>query len=539
MSYWNIKNSIGNNSRIHDSGFKSNTDVSGNSSFSEFYEIEEAVVLDVIYDSNHPEIKNLISDSWPDNYKDEPAKSEDLNYTYIGRVKFRLLNSQVGVPKEKLSWAKPLYSTGIIEYPLLNEIVLIAKYRSEWYYIKKLNINGFINNNANFNVEKTEGNTGGNRADDFSNKNKNLPIVNPTDKSSPPISYTGPKNVKAANNKGILGYYFLANNKIRTLKKYEGDLTIESRHGQSIRFSSYDNERKNDIGDSKNPDYKGCGNPMILIRNKQRPLGDEKKDRQLHPLLNPIQKITDIEKNVGGLIEEDINNDGSSIQITSGLTETKWKTTVYKSIFSLTFQEEQIKYSPIGATSFKYPVLNGDQIVIQTDRLILSTRFGEFFNYSKKRYSVITDSEYTVDADDQIVITSNTKTVINSPAIYLGEYDNTNEPAILGQTAVNWLYDLCEWIKNHTHWYDHSHPDAGGAEPNKTQKPVELIALENLQNSLHKLLSRRVFLTGGGFSPGADGISPKNTDSIALPTKIDIISGKGVPGGFFGANRRK
>jgi hypothetical protein len=136
-----------------------------------------------------------------------------------------------------------------------------------------------ISINANFNVEKTEGNTGGNRADDFSNKNKNLPIVNPTDKSSPPISYTGPKNVKAANNKGILGYYFLANNKIRTLKKYEGDLTIESRHGQSIRFSSYDNERKNDIGDSKNPDYKGCGNPMILIRNKQRPLGDEKKER--------------------------------------------------------------------------------------------------------------------------------------------------------------------------------------------------------------------------------------------------------------------
>jgi len=531
MSHWNIKNAIGNTSRLHEGGFKSNE---SSSPLSEFYEIEEAVVLDIIYDENHPEIKNLVVQEWPDNYKNQPANSNDKNYTYIGRVRFRMLNSQVSLPKEKLSWAKPAYSTGLIEYPVLNEVVLVAKYRNEWYYFRKLNINGFVNNNANFNIEKTEGNTGGNRTVDFGNNTKNfIPIQGPE-------SYTGPVSVKNSNNKGVLGEYFLANNKIRSIRKFEGDTTIESRHGQSIRFSAYDSIRKNDIGDTRYSDYKGNGNPMILIRNRQRPLGNEKTDGQLHPLLNPIPKISNLEKNAGGIIEEDINNDGSSIHITSGLTISNWKTTVYKTILCKDINEEQSKFSPDGCTNFSKPKLDGDQIVIQSDRLICSSRFGETLHYSKKRYGVVTDSEYTVDAHDQIVITTNKKTVINSPAIYLGQYDETNEPALLGQTTVDWLYDLCEWLKTHIHWYEHSHPRGGGnSEPNKTQKPVQLVQLELLQSKLESLLSRRVFLTGGGYANGANGVSPTNTDSKVSPTQINTVTGNGVPGGFHGQNSRK
>lgn len=528
MPHWNIKSDIGNNSTIHAAGFNISNPTSR---LSEFYEIEEAVVLDVIYDENHPEIKNLIVNQWPDNYKDEPANSKDKNYSYIGRICFRLLYSQIGLPKESLSWAKPAYSTGIIEYPLLNEVVTVAKYRNEWYYFRKLNINGFVNNNVNFNVEKTEGNTSGNRLDE--NISQTIRSV------KGPSSYTGPKSVKNVNNVGVMGSYFTANNKIRAIRKFEGDLTIESRHGQSIRFSAYDAIRKNDIGDGKNPDYKNSGNPMILIRNRQRQLGDDKKDKVLHPLLNPIPKINNLEKNAGGIIEEDINNDGSSIHITSGLTESGWKSTVYKTIFCKEINEEQPLFSPIGATEFIKPSYKGDQIVIQTDRLIFSSRFEETFHYSKKRYGIVTDSEYTVDAHDQVVITTNKKTVINSPAIYLGQYDETNEPALLGQTTLDWLYDLCEWLKQHTHWYNHSHPDAGGAEPNQTQKPVQIKQLEALQARLEPLLSRRVFLTGGGYAPGANGIKPANTDSKIEPVSINTITGNGVPGGFYGKNSRK
>lgn len=529
MSYWNIKNIIGNSSKFHESGFKTNSDAS---SLSEFYEIEEAVVLDVIYDETHPDIKSLVASEWPDNYKNEMAKETDKNYTYIGRVLFRMLNSQIGLPREKLSWAKPLYSTGIVEHPLLNEIILVSKYRNEWYYSRRLNINGFTNNNANFNVEKTEGNTSGNRADDDSNNNNYINYDGV-------VSLLGPKTIVKANTRGILGKYYIANNKIRTLKKYEGDTTIESRFGQSIRFSSYDSIRNNDIGDVKYSDYKGCGNPMILIRNRQRPLGNEKSSKQLHPLLPAIPQISNVEKNTGGIITEDINNDGSSIYITSGLTESTWKTTVYKSLFSKDILEEQSKYSPNNCTKFNIPKLNGDQIVINTDRLILSSRFAETLHFSKKRYAIVTDSEYTVDADDQVVITTNKKTVINSPAIYLGQYDDTNEPALLGQTTVDWLYDLCEWLKIHIHWYKHSHPNAGNAQPDQTQLPVQIKQLEALQAKLKNNLSKRVFLTGGGYAKGADGISPKNSDSNVIPTIIDTNTGNGVPGGYKGQNSRK
>jgi hypothetical protein len=200
----------------------------------------------------------------------------------------------------------------------------------------------------------------------------------------------------------------------------------------------------------------------------------------------------------------------------------------------------------VQSSQFVYPTLSGDQIVINTDRLILSSRFGETFHYSNKKYGVVTDSEYTVDAHDQVVITTNNKTVINSPAIYLGQYGETNEPAILGQTAVDWLYDLCNWLLDHTHWYNHTHPDndnggngnVGNADKNTTQIPVEQQQLKLLRDNLHKMLSRRVFMTGGGYALGADGVMPKGFNGTT-PVTINTANGDGVPGDFKGANRRE
>lgn len=527
--HWNIRSSIGSGYKFHEPGFANNQ---VNSTLSEFYEIEEAVVLDVIHDETHPDIGLLVASEWPDNHDDKIADVKDKNYTYIGRILFRMLNSQIGLPREKLSWAKPMYSTGVVEIPLLNEIVLIHRYRNEWYYTRKLNLNGFINNNASFHIEKTEGNTSGNRLDDDSNSNfyKNVEGV---------ISSTGPSSILTAQNRGVMGSYFKANNKIRSVKKFEGDTTIESRHGQSIRMSAYDNTRSNDIGDGRYTDYRGCGNPMILIRNRQRPLGNTRKDTQLHPLLPVIGKIKDVEKNAGGILQEDINNDGSSIHITSGKTISTWKTTVYKSIFSITSSEEQSNFSPPNATKFAFPELSGDQIVINSDRLILSSRFNETLHFSKKRYAVMTDDEYTVDSQGQIVLTTNDKTVINSPVIYLGQFAETNEPALLGQTTVDWLYDLCEWLKTHTHWYNHTHPRTGNATPNSTQIPMQIAQLQALQSSLNSLLSRRVFLTGGGYAPGQNGGKAPNSDSIHDGLVINTTTGAGVPGGFHGQNSRK
>jgi hypothetical protein len=531
MSYFSNKNGIGGFSKMNDTGLNGLVNKITNST-SEFYEFEPAVVLDIILDENHPLIqtKKMDVSSFPDNYKDLIPSVDSIDYTWIGRALVRQCFSQQGVEKTKLNWAMPLDVSGVVEYPLINEPVVVVKYFGKLYYTKRLNLRGMINNSADYRLEKVFG------------INSGLGVFGP-------LSLLTNKENKNPDYIGSLGNYFLTNNKIRRLKKYEGDTSIESRFGQSIRFASYDSLRKNDI--SKYIDYSadknlnkgnvGGGNPMILIRNRQRKLALD-QSITVHPLLPPIPPIKDVEKNVGGLIEEDINHDGSSIHITSGLTETNFKTTVYKSMFGQK-SEEQPKFN--GITSFKFPnPINGEQIVINSDRLIFSSRFAETFHFSKKRYAIVTDSEYTIDAQDQIVITTNNKTVINSPSIYLGQYDEVNEPAILGQTNVNWLYDLCTQLENLcgnisnlcTSLSNHTHPNGGS--PSDSSNDVSLAAnttqiqtnIKGLQNILNTLLSRRVFVTGGGLAQGADGVLSTNYDGNA--------NVGGTAPNFAGANRR-
>ena len=502
-------------------------------------------MLDVILDDSHPIFKtkiNINPTEWPDAANDKPADQNDKDYTWIGRVLVRPFSTHKTVEKEKLPWALPLENTGITEYPLVNEVVSVVNYLGKVYYTRKINITGFPNNDANPTFEQRVGLNRGNR------EIKN----NPTDPDvlyKGPVSYLTSKQYNNTSNVTVLGRYFKSNGKIRSVKRFEGDTVIESRHGQSIRFSAYDSIRDNDIGDPKYTDYynkdgdtnpvsntlTGFGNPMILIRNRQKNIS------------KPTPDIS--EKNAGGYVSEDINRDGTSIHITSGLTESNFTSTCKKKIFQdpSVSKEEVSAFSPPGCTKFRPPILTGDQIVINSDRIIVSSRNGETIHYSKKRYGIVTDNEYTVDSHGQIVMTTNTKTVINSPAIYLGQYDQTNEPALLGQTTVDFLYDLADLILDHVHWQYHEHvtsithtPDEQSGQladyptqlTNQISTPQE--KLKAWRDSLDKILSKRVFLTGGGYAPGRNGGS---IEGGTPPTDINVFNGSGVPGGYNGKTR--
>ena len=56
---------------------------------------------------------------------------------------------------------------------------------------------------------------------------------------------------------------------------------------------------------------------------------------------------------------------------------------------------------------------------------------------------------------------------------------------------------------------------------------------------MDKLLSRRVFLTGGGYAPGADGITPEGFENGTEPVSVNTVSGEGLPGEFKGRVRRE
>ena len=129
MSYFKNKIGVGSNSSLNNTGLGGLS--SGESGITpEFYEMEPAVVLDVILDENHPVLQKQKIDisSFPDNYKDQTPNSFDTDYTWIGRALVRMVNSQQAMAKDKLNWAIPLDVTGIVEYPLLNEVVIVVKY---------------------------------------------------------------------------------------------------------------------------------------------------------------------------------------------------------------------------------------------------------------------------------------------------------------------------------------------------------------------------------------------------------------------------
>lgn len=307
-----------------------------------FYELEEAVVLDVVMDENNPAMKDskLDVETWPPNIDGSEPSFSEKDYSWIGRIRFRFLNSQVNQEKNVLDWAYPLENTGVIEYPLMNEIVIVGKYMGKYFYTRKLNTSSTVNSNALFYAERTAGQV-----------DRNIDISKGEDGE-----YTGPESKMnffgGDDYTGILGSYFKFNPKIRTLKSYEGDTILQSRFGSSIRFGAYDANRNNDSGLGEYAD--GGGNPMILIRNRQAPINLP-------------------QGNTGkGYTLEDINKDGSSIHMTSGKTRSAFVPTTTTGMINVT-------------KGVPFPRLEGDQVVVNSDRLVFSSKANEMLFFSKKQ----------------------------------------------------------------------------------------------------------------------------------------------------------
>ena len=312
-----------------------------------FYELEAAIVIDVIRDETHPvfsssnpEVPTVERSTWPDTYNSPNIR----DYSWIGRVRVRLVNSQQTTPVDKLDWVTPL-ETGIVEYPLVNEIVVVSMYMGRQYYTRRLNSRNFINNCADFSHEHRYGGPGGINAtkspgslDGARNKSDLWPATN---------RYADPVG------NSYLGKYFKANNKIRPLRHYEGDTIIQSRFGSSVRFGCYENNPSVDVGTQNGygESYAdNLGNPMILIRNRQKVTKKDEKWFQYNIL-------------------EDVNEDGSSIQITSGRTVSKFVPT-------LTHKYDNVPYRRRGCVHKTYNGMDGiSNSNIGKRKDIIDTRF--------------------------------------------------------------------------------------------------------------------------------------------------------------------
>ena len=208
------------------------------------------------------------------------------------------------------------------------------------------------------------------------------------------------------------------NEKIKFLKPREGDTILTGRVGNTIRFSEF----------FLTEDGK-TSSPGIFIRNKQNPELDSKK--------------------IGELIDEDINKDGTSIYITSGKIKIPFKETI-----------------GVAKTAFSgYPSnekLTGNQLFVNSDRIVLSAKASEFIIFGKGNTGIITDGTWSVDAagsiyqkaGGEITLHNNSKIFLNSESgnIFLGKDSGIGEAGasvqhmVLGGDLVLILEQLCDAI---------------------------------------------------------------------------------------------
>lgn len=199
------------------------------------------------------------------------------------------------------------------------------------------------------------------------------------------------------NNNINLGNNIEEASNVRNLYPFEGDHIIYGRWGQSLRFSSTlkFNETENfwsKVGNN--------GDPITLLVN-----GHNFSNDNLKPYI------------------ENINNDGSSIYLTSTqLIPLK----VSKLI------DNNPKTSPIDPQKY-----SNNQILLSSDRITLNSKKDEIL--------LLANSNIELGANQVIHLNSGESILLNSPKIFLGLNSNGNtptEPALLGAKTIDLLSEL-------------------------------------------------------------------------------------------------
>lgn len=362
-----------------------------------------AVVYDVILDETHPFIQKGLA-----------------SLADIGSVQYRM-NTDHSTNYTELTLAMPLDSN-LKNLPVRNEQVQIYQTPLGVFY-RRLEPAQTPNNSAAINriVFRYESNKT-NDSSDLTNKYKNT--------SSTHIANSSNKDFTKFNG---FGKYFNHTDNIHKLKLYEGDYLLESRFGQSIRFSAYNNP-------------KNIFSPTLIIRNSE----------------SEINRLKDYTTT----IEEDINRDGSSLVMSSNLNELPFIPGIVN--------KNGISDFATKPESFKdYPTkLIGDQLLLNSGRIILSAKNAEMIFYSKKNYGFISDGALSIDnklgieasvGGDINVITNDRDVTFytGNGNISLGDVDR--EPLVKGKQLKELLEDLIVAILNQT-FLTPSGPSALGPE---------------------------------------------------------------------------
>ena len=336
------------------------------------------------------------------NVVDTPSTAAGFGPGIIGAIQYRDFNDKV-TPAEELPIAFP-YDLNYKSLPLENESVEVLTRNGIKLY-KRIGIDITPNANEAYNqisnLYKPLTEEGGGTTEEY-RQTEQTNISNTTDNTG-----------EAESDK--YGDYFKVNKKIRKLSLNEGDTLIESRFGQSIRFSGFNNPNRNFA-------------PTIILRNGER------LSTQNGRVFNTV---------------EDVNRDGSIILLGSGQYKLPFQPGTVDENGTSDFSTTPVSFGD-------YPSeLLGDQILINSGRIILSAKNAEMIFYSKKNYGFISDGALSIDnllgidvnVGDDINVTTNDASVniiSGNGNINLGT--NEVEPLVKGDTLVEILSELIDQI---------------------------------------------------------------------------------------------
>ena len=375
----------------------------------------------------------------------------EKNALYYGAIRYKILGVGSELNEDSLPIAFPI-SREFFSLPVNNELVKIHLVAGKAFYEKIT-----AENSPNFNIDPqlflinskstTEG--AGDRDTQISDSYQET--------ISSGIATNSLNSTKSVTIKtGFAGKYFKRNMRIHQLALNEGDTLLQGRFGNSIRFSGYIHDNKDN----------GIQHPAILIRNV------ENSDNQ--------------QKKVYDVVSEDINKDGTSIQITSGKYKTLYDSTTIK------VNKEANNTYPSSDQ------LIGDQLVVNSGRVILSSKTAETFLFSKKTFSIFTDDIVTIDSEKGLKFVSHNghinisanknKNIIlgvgSGGKVFHGR-DGANQQAILGNKLVDLIGQLIDAI-NVMQFQTYMGPTFPG--------PIDKATLNTIKNQLKTTLSKNNYL---------------------------------------------
>jgi len=301
-------------------------------------------------------------------------------YAGMGGILYEEIDNPGTQTLESLSFAKPLYSN-IKFLPLVNEIVYIISLPDpsstrnpssgkQFYYFQSVNIWNSIHHNA--------------LPNSLSNTSPNSKKYENTEAGIEIQSGEGVNNID-------LGLTFQERVGIRNLQPYEGDVLIEGRWGNTIRFGSTVN---NSIPPNPWSNSGVNGEPITIIKNGQTETQDD-------PWIPQV---------------ENINTDKSSIYLTSNQQIPIGAASTDYSSYTPAFGEV-----PSSPSSY-----NGSQVIVDSGRLLFNSKSDHILLSSARTISFGAQKGFNFDTPSNFVVKVGTK-------IMLGDKEeSTTEPLILG-----------------------------------------------------------------------------------------------------------